>query len=78
MLATGFLVGPKRQCKLMFKKKRIVATVVFFLALILTLVVAFSKHHLLVIPFIVIQWLAGLWYVASYVSVNSHLWRIRK
>ena len=74
ILATGFLVGPKRQCSLMFKKKRIVATVIFFLALVLTLVVAFSKSmHLLVIPFIVIQWLAGIWYVASYVSIRFTL-----
>lgn len=68
MLATGFLVGPKRQCTLMFKKKRFIATIVFFVSLVVTLVVAVRSNAILVIPFIIIQWLAGMWYVASYVS----------
>ena len=40
--STGFLLGPMRQLKNMFHKKRVITTCVYLVALILTLVVAFA------------------------------------
>lgn len=40
LASTGFLVGPMKQVKQMFAEKRIIATIVFLSALVLTLVVA--------------------------------------
>jgi len=68
MLSTMFLVGFKKQIKSMCDPTRIIATVVFLAALCLTLVVAIKKENVFfVILFIIIQWLAGAWYMASYV-----------
>jgi hypothetical protein len=41
VMSTGFLIGPKRQLKLAFHKKRVIATVTFLAAMILTLVAVF-------------------------------------
>uniref|UniRef100_A0A7S3LJU5 Vesicle transport protein n=1 Tax=Aplanochytrium stocchinoi TaxID=215587 RepID=A0A7S3LJU5_9STRA len=68
LFATAFLVGFKRQIKSMCDPNRIIATIIFVGSLILTLIVAFKSGNVIfVIFFIIIQWLAGAWYIASYI-----------
>eukprot|EP01138_Halocafeteria_seosinensis_P000259 gb/GECG01000266.1/.p1 GENE.gb/GECG01000266.1/~~gb/GECG01000266.1/.p1 ORF type:complete len:168 (+),score=4.67 gb/GECG01000266.1/:1-504(+) len=40
LLSTGFLIGPVKQFKNMFKRKRIIATVVFLVMIVVTILVA--------------------------------------
>ncbi|KAG0710282.1 Vesicle transport protein SFT2A [Chionoecetes opilio] len=66
--STCFLMGPVNQCKKMFAKTRIIATIVMFLALIMTLVAAFALHkRALALLMVVIQFLAMTWYSLSYI-----------
>lgn len=46
MGSTGFLVGPLRQLKSMFAKKRIIATAVYVVSMAMTLFVAFYVSSL--------------------------------
>ena len=63
LFSTGFLVGPARQCKNMFHRKRVVATLIFLIALAATLGVAIgTKSMLLTLIMIVIQFCALVWY----------------
>eukprot|EP00455_Lapot_gusevi_P015857 TRINITY_DN1808_c0_g4_i1.p1 TRINITY_DN1808_c0_g4~~TRINITY_DN1808_c0_g4_i1.p1 ORF type:complete len:164 (-),score=14.45 TRINITY_DN1808_c0_g4_i1:144-635(-) len=63
-----FLMGPWNQLKSMFAPVRALATIVYLASIILTLVVAFKSHSiLLVLMMIVIQFLALLWYCLSYI-----------
>jgi len=66
--ATAFLVGPCRQLKNMFSPVRIIATLIFIGAMVLTLVAAFVlKSQLLVLLAVVIQFCALVWYCLSYI-----------
>lgn len=66
--STLFLMGPVSQIKKMFASTRWIATVVMLASLILTLVSAFVLDSgILVLLFIVIQFLAMLWYSISYI-----------
>ncbi|BEI82700.1 hypothetical protein CcaverHIS002_0305680 [Cutaneotrichosporon cavernicola] len=67
LVGTGFLIGFKRQAKLMFKPVRIVATIIMLVALALTFVMAFLVGGGVAIIFVVIQWFAMLWYSLSYI-----------
>lgn len=44
LCSTAFLIGPRKQLKNMFARKRIIATVVYLLAIILTILVALVFH----------------------------------
>jgi len=70
-LSTGFLVGPKRQCKYACERKRIIATLIFLVSMICTLLVALlykgSGSIALCIFLIIIQFCALVWYTASYI-----------
>jgi hypothetical protein len=67
--STLFLMGPKRQCAAMWKQHRAGATVIYFLAMVCTLVIAFVASHpapaCLVLT--LIQFCAGCWYALSYI-----------
>lgn len=66
--STCFLMGPCKQIKSMFKPVRAVATIVYLLALIMTVVSACVwENTLLVIVFLVCQCCAGIWYALSYI-----------
>lgn len=66
--STCFLMGPVNQCKKMFAKTRVIATIVMFLALIMTLIAAFVIHKkALALLMVVIQFLAMTWYSLSYI-----------
>lgn len=68
LASTCFLMGPFNQLKKMFASTRIIATILVFLMLALTL---FSSFYLkkagLSLVFIVLQFLALTWYSLSYV-----------
>ncbi|KAM6368390.1 vesicle transport protein SFT2A isoform 4-T5 [Alca torda] len=65
---TCFLMGPLKQLKAMFEPKRLVATVVMLLFLVLTLCAVFwwNKKGLAVL-FCILQSLAMTWYSLSYI-----------
>ena len=71
MCGTGFLIGPSRQCKNMWKPVRAAASAVFLGMLICTLVVANVVEPPGVVPLVIvciaIQFCAGVWYSASYI-----------
>jgi len=68
LFATGFLMGPINQCKKMFDKTRILATIVYLVSILATLLVAFlSGNGGLVLICIIIQCLALFWYALSYI-----------
>ena len=68
MGSTIFLMGPWRQIKNMFDPSRLIATLVYLGLLVCTLVVAFAfPNIILLIVLIVLQFLALVWYTASYI-----------
>ncbi|XP_057379931.1 vesicle transport protein SFT2B-like [Daphnia carinata] len=68
LVSTCFLMGPLNQCKKMFSPTRVVATVLVFVCLILTLLSAFLwKKSGLALLFCIIQFLAMTWYSLSYI-----------
>lgn len=68
LLSTAFLVGPKRQLKNMFHKKRALATVIYLASLIGTLAVALAtQNSIAVIAMLVVQFAALVWYSLSYI-----------
>ncbi|CAL1543061.1 unnamed protein product [Lymnaea stagnalis] len=68
LVSTCFLMGPLNQLKKMFATTRIIATILVFVMIILTLVFAFAtKIKGLVIVFCVLQFLALTWYSISYI-----------
>ena len=68
LLGTGFVVGPRRQLKYMTSPTRWGAALVFVLAMAATLVSALVvKQELLVLACIIVQFLAMLWYMLSFI-----------
>ena len=68
ILSTGFLVGPKRQCRTALAPTRIWAFLIFIGAVICTLISALVlQKGLLTLLFVVVQFFSGLWYTASYI-----------
>ncbi|XP_042746794.1 vesicle transport protein SFT2A isoform X2 [Tympanuchus pallidicinctus] len=68
LASTCFLMGPLKQLKTMFEPKRLVATLVMLLFLVLTLCAVFwwNKKGLALI-FCILQFLAMTWYSLSYI-----------
>ncbi|KNH07000.1 Got1 super family protein [Perkinsela sp. CCAP 1560/4] len=63
-----FLSGPTRQMKSMFHEKRLLATLVYFIAMVMTLVSALILHSgFLTILCCIVQYIAMLWYGLSYI-----------
>ncbi|KIK63643.1 hypothetical protein GYMLUDRAFT_241560 [Collybiopsis luxurians FD-317 M1] len=68
LVATGFLIGFTTQLKLMFKAKRVIATIVMLGSIGLVFVGAFViRSDVLCIIFVIIQYLAFTYYSLSYV-----------
>ncbi|CAF3367484.1 unnamed protein product [Rotaria socialis] len=66
--STMFLMGPLNQLKKMFDPSRLIATIIFLICLILTLVSAIViKSSGLVLLFIILQLIALVWYTISYI-----------
>ena len=51
----------------MFKPVRVVATIILFAAIVMTFVSAFVLPTLTCIIFVIVQYLAYLWYSLSYI-----------
>ncbi|KAI6071422.1 vesicle transport protein SFT2A [Mergus octosetaceus] len=68
LASTCFLMGPLKQLKTMFEPKRLVATIVMLLCLLLTLCAVFwwNKKGLALL-FCILQFLAMTWYSLSYI-----------
>eukprot|EP00164_Ancoracysta_twista_P013183 GFYU01020962.1.p1 GENE.GFYU01020962.1~~GFYU01020962.1.p1 ORF type:complete len:155 (-),score=11.64 GFYU01020962.1:134-598(-) len=63
-----FLAGPTSQIKRMFSENRMIATGVYIVAMVLTLVAALVvQSGLLVIVCCIVQYLAMIWYALSYI-----------
>ncbi|XP_032666949.1 vesicle transport protein SFT2B isoform X1 [Odontomachus brunneus] len=68
LASTCFLMGPFNQLKKMFAPTRVIATIIVFVTIALTLVAALHLHNPgLALLFIIIQSLAMTWYSLSYI-----------
>ncbi|KAI8801536.1 vesicle transport protein, partial [Cladochytrium replicatum] len=68
LVATGFLVGFLTQLKKMFDPTRLVATIIFLAAMVVTFLVAILLGNaILVLVCVLVQYCALFWYSASYI-----------
>jgi len=68
LVGTGFVIGFFSQLKLMFKPVRVAATLILIAAIIMVFVAAFVLEiSVLCIIFVIIQYLAYVWYTLSYI-----------
>ena len=66
--STFFLMGPKRQCENMMKPERKLTSMVLFISMALCLILAFTGiSKLIIMIFIIVQFLALVWYALSYI-----------
>jgi len=74
LLSTGFLVGPRRQLKYACAPTRVWAFVIYIGCIVCTLVSALHfRKAFLTLLFVLVQFLAGLWYTASYVPYGREM-----
>ena len=67
-----FLMGPMKQLKNMFAEKRLIASVVMLVSLVLTLCAAlWWDKKVLALLFVIIQFLAMSWYCISYMEIHQ-------
>jgi len=68
IFSTMFLMGPVNQCKKMFDGTRVIAALIMWCSIILTLFFAFKTHKAgLVLLFVIIQFFAMTWYSISFI-----------
>lgn len=68
IISTCFLMGPVTQIKRMMESKRILATSVYVLSIIGTLVVAFTiGNPIIVLVFLIVQFAALIWYCMTWI-----------
>lgn len=68
LCSTGFLLGPRSQCRQMFHPTRRYSTIFYLVMLIIVFAVAVAKQNVGIVLFLLfIQVLAGLWYSISYI-----------
>jgi len=74
LLSTVFLMGPVKQIKKMFDKDRWIATTIYILSIIGTLVAAFvSGNAGIVLLCIIIQICALAWYALTYIPYGRQM-----
>jgi hypothetical protein len=74
VLSTSFLIGPLKQLKSMFQASRVISTLLFFIALGLTLFSAvYLGAILLTILMVIVQFLAFAWYIMSYIPFAQRM-----
>ena len=72
--STAFLMGPANQMKRMFKARRIWATLMYLVMIVMTLVFALAvKDPMLVIICVILQLIALVWYAASYIPFAQRM-----
>ena len=63
-----FLMGPKKQCENMMKPERKLTSIILFISMFLCLILAFTGvSKLIIMIFIIVQFISLLWYVLSYI-----------
>ena len=84
MGSTLFLFGPASQCKRMFKRGRFIATTLYLLALVSTLVFCLfffdsenrpPLQRLIVLLLILLQFCALVWYTLSYIPFGRKIFK---
>jgi hypothetical protein len=71
---TCFLSTPSGHCKAMQKKHRIIPSIVFFLSIILTVVIAAATQIKgLVLLFLILQVFAYYWYTISFIPFGQKI-----
>lgn len=78
LCATGFLLGPKKQCVNMWKPTRRFTTAFYLSMLIIVFSVAVAKYELdgklyLILFLLFVQIMAGCWYGLSYIPGGRYL-----
>lgn len=74
LCATGFLLGPRSQCRKMWAPTRRYTTAFYLLMLIVVFVVAVLKQNILLILFLLfIEICAALWYSISYIPFGRKI-----
>jgi hypothetical protein len=74
LLATGFLIGPKKQCIKMIDPTRHWSTAFYLFMLIVVLVVALLKQNVFLVLFLLfIEILAAIWYSLSFVPFGRKI-----
>ena len=74
LLGTFFIVGPKKQCKNMTEKDRLFTTIIFLAAMGMTLFsVFFWKYWLPTLIFVIIQFIAYVYYILSYIPFGKKM-----
>ena len=72
--STFFLMGPKRQWQNMMKPERKMTSLVLIMSMFLSLVLAFTGiSKMIIMIVIIVQFLALLWYVLSYIPGAQRL-----
>lgn len=73
IIGSLFLSGPAKQCRAMFDKTRICATLMYFLSIIMTIFCCYYKgipaesRLGIIILCIIVQWTAMVWYTISFI-----------
>ena len=74
LAGTGFLFGPKRQCRQMSKARRRTATAIYLTMMLSTVVTALMDGpSILILLFCFLQWCALVWYIASYIPYGQKI-----
>ena len=74
MCATGFLMGPKKQCTNMWHESRRYTTAVYLILIIIVFALAVSKQNIgLILVFLFLEILAGMWYGLSYIPFGRKM-----
>jgi hypothetical protein len=74
LISTGFLLGPKAQCKKMWDPTRRFSTAFYLSMIIVVFAVAITKQNIFLILFLLfVQILAGAWYSLSYVPFGRKI-----
>ncbi len=74
LCSTMFLMGPAAQIQRMFHPDRAIATGIYLGTMVLTVIVAVRSGSLaLVLPLIVLQYVALIWYSLSYVPFGQRI-----
>jgi len=74
LCATGFLLGPKAQCRKMWLPTRRWSTAFYLLMIIIVFIVALLKQNVFLVLFLlVIEILAGTWYSISYIPFGRKI-----
>ncbi len=74
LCATGFLSGPRAQCKKMWLPTRRWSTAFYLLMIIVVFVVALLKQNVFLVLFLLaIEIIAGAWYSISYIPFGRKI-----